>query len=189
KALKLGFGATQAEAFLQENELNTDQFLSGLIFEILAYQARERHPGETFRYRRAWGDREPSRAFRFSGFFRPFYADIISNTICADLIDYLIRDAVNTGIRRSIDLKFLDRMFVKPIPQRQDERRVVFDLRDSRRGIRKDTVSALLNLLESRYDLMERVYMHRTKLAASVMLGRAYYLAGIRPEQLYNTVS
>ena len=46
------------------------------------------------------------------GWFRPYRKDIISNTICADLIDYIERDGKNTGIISQLDLKFLDRMTI-----------------------------------------------------------------------------
>ena len=189
-SLGLKFGKPEADQFLAANKLEPEKFLGGVIFEILAFKSRERHPGNSFLYCRSWDADEPKAVFYFSRFFRPFFADLISNTICADLIDYLLRDAMNTGVRRAVDLKFLDRLFVRRVPQRFDELRVVFDLTDPRRGIRKDTVSALLGLLESRYDLMERVYMHRTKLAASAMLGRSYYLSAITPSStLYDADS
>lgn len=171
-----GFDEAKAELFVTSNDLATDDLLAALVFEILGFQAPEKHPSESFLHQRDWN--EPALPFHFSSFFRPFYADLLANTICADLIDYLLRDALNTGVHRGTDLKFLDRMFVKHDPDTPQRRpRIVFDLNDRRGGLRKDAVSDLLGLLETRYSLMERVYMHRTKLAASAMLGRAYLIA------------
>jgi len=188
--LKLKFGKSEIAEFIEQNQLRgTESLLGGLVFEILAFQAPEKHPRGSFQYARSWGGR--SQTFYFSKFFRVFFADLISNTICADLIDYLLRDAMNTGVQKGIDLKFLDRMFIKYPPEFDSygptrDARVVFDLHHSHGGLRKDAVSDLLSLLESRYSLMERVYMHRTKLAASAMLGRAYRMANISPQSLYD---
>jgi HD superfamily phosphohydrolase len=184
------FGEDEIKNFVSKNELGgIENLLGGLLFEILGFQSPEKHPDKSFAHVRSWGG--SSREFHFSEFFRPFYADLISNTICADLIDYLLRDAMNTGVHKGIDLKFLDRMFVKNPPAFDGSEaprppRVVFDLHHSHGGLRKDAVSDLLSLLESRYALMERVYMHRTKLAASAMFGRAYRMAGILPQDLYD---
>lgn len=178
--------------FLNSNGFNEADFLGALVFEILAFKSPEKHPYDSFDFCDQWGAKP--RTFHFSKFFRAYYSDLISNTICADLIDYLLRDAVNTGVQKTIDLKFLDRMFIKPasksaLSQDTDAARtalrVVFDLHDGRGGLRKDAVSDLLSLLENRYALMERVYMHRTKLAASAMLGRAFRVEGLEPSALY----
>lgn len=172
---KLKLSLEDIQSFLASNGLGEKDLLAGFVFEILAFKSPEKHPHQSFQYKRDWPSE--SEPFTFSKFFRPFFADLISNTICADLIDYLLRDALNTGIQKAIDLKFLDRMYIGKQPDDQpDETRVLFDLNDRRGGLRKDAVSDLLSLLESRYSLMERVYMHRTKLAASAMLGRAYLM-------------
>jgi len=188
----LNFTERDLEKFLLANHLERDEALAAFIFEILAFQSPEKHFGGSFSYRKSWGGDTGAHKFFFSRFFRPFYADIISNTICADLIDYLHRDSLNTGIDSGVDLKFLDRMYIKRQAaagqQSHADRppRVVFDLHHRHGGIRKDAVSGLLRLLETRYSLMERVYMHRTKLAASAMLGRAYLESGVTEPDLYD---
>jgi HD superfamily phosphohydrolase len=184
------FGKDEIAEFLTKNSLNENHLLAGLVFEILAFKSGQEHPFDSFTYRMEWDSQVTKPAvFYFSKFFRPFYCDLISNTICADLIDYLLRDALNAGIDKKVDLKFLDRMYVKSITSLGINKgpRVVFDLRDWQRGgLRKDTTSDLLSLLECRYSLMERVYMHRTKLAASAMLGRSYLLVNPERNQLYD---
>src|SRR5205823_3764223 len=107
--------------------------------------------------------------------------------------DYLLRDSKNTGIESGVELKFLDRMYVKRLqptakedPGNPAPARVVFDLHNRHGGLRKDAISGLLSLLEVRYSLMERVYMHRTKLAASAMLGRAYLESDVKEPNLYD---
>lgn len=178
--------------FLDSNGFRNVDLLGALVFEILAFKSPEKHPYDSFEFCDQWSAK--ARTFHFSKFFKAYYSDLISNTICADLIDYLLRDAVNTGVHKTIDLKFLDRMFIKeaskPACVNEDEAdsaglRVIFDLHDGRGGLRKDAVSDLLSLLENRYALMERVYMHRTKLAASAMLGRAFRIEDLQPPVLY----
>jgi HD superfamily phosphohydrolase len=186
------FNFTEREIadYRSKNKLGENDVLAGLIFEILAFQSLEKHPFGSFDFVSSWEEAERGKVttFYFSEFFQPFYADLISNTICADLMDYLMRDALNTGIQKQIELKFLDRMHIKKRPnaQSKDKARIVFDLTDRRGGLRKDAISDLLSLLESRYALMERTYMHRTKLAASAMLGRAFLLDEPSPETLYD---
>ncbi|NET39446.1 MAG: HD domain-containing protein, partial [Cyanothece sp. SIO1E1] len=60
----------------------------------------ERASGISLRWRPEWT------------WYRPYRKDIIANTICSDLLDYLIRDGKNTGILSSLDLKFFDRMTI-----------------------------------------------------------------------------
>ncbi|HEU0051659.1 MAG TPA: HD domain-containing protein, partial [Longimicrobium sp.] len=95
--------------------------------------------------------------------------DIVGNTICADLLDYLHRDWYHIGKQRYFDRRLLQYMEVrrdgKDIPQ------IVVSL-GTRPKIRTDAVSAILNLLESRYELAESVLFHRTKCSAAAMLER-----------------
>jgi HD superfamily phosphohydrolase len=184
------FGEDEIGEFLSSNHLEgTQNLLAGLVFEILGFEAPEKHPENSFPHIRQW--EEQVSPFHFSKFFQPYYSDLVSNTICADLIDYLLRDAMNTGVHKGIDLKFLDRMFVKNPPAFDGSpgprpARVVFDLHHSHGGLRKDATSDLLSLLEARYTLMERVYVHRTKLAASAMFGRAYRISRVKPQDMYD---
>jgi HD superfamily phosphohydrolase len=128
------------------------------------------------------------------GWFRAYRKDIIGNTICADLIDYVNRDGYHTGIVSTIDLKFLDRMMIvralmppigdggqkalKPPPNRQAYEdipvsceHVVFDIFDHKRGfIRQSVLTEILAYLQARYLLCERVYIHRVVEASRSML-------------------
>jgi HD superfamily phosphohydrolase len=95
--------------------------------------------------------------------------DIVGNTICADLLDYLHRDWYHIGKQRYFDRRLLQYMEIRRnadgVPQ------IVVSL-GTRPKIRTDAVSAILNLLESRYELAESVLFHRTKCAAAAMLER-----------------
>lgn len=99
--------------------------------------------------------------------------DIIGNTICADLIDYLHRDWMHIGKPRYFDPRLLDYMGILTRTQQgTKEDRLVIRL-GSRDRPRPDAITAILDLLESRYQLSEIVLFHRAKLAATGMLERA----------------
>jgi HD superfamily phosphohydrolase len=98
--------------------------------------------------------------------------DIIGNTICADLIDYLHRDWMHIGKPRYFDPRLLDYMGILTRTQEEREDRLVIRL-GSRDRPRPDAITAILDLLESRYQLSEIVLFHRAKLAATGMLERA----------------
>lgn len=108
--------------------------------------------------------------------------DIIGNTICADLLDYLHRDWYHIGRARTFDDRILQYMEIwpsekpvsnqNPVPKPTDK--FVVCLGESPR-IRTDAVTQILDLLEWRYQLAETVLFHRTKLAAEAMLDRALY--------------
>ena len=108
--------------------------------------------------------------------------DMIGNTICADLLDYLHRDWYHLGKPRSFDERILQYMEIRtrnpsfsvagPVSRSDD--RFVISL-GNRPRIRSDAVSAILELLEWRYQLAESALFHRTKLAAAAMLDRALY--------------
>ena len=98
--------------------------------------------------------------------------DMIGNTICADLLDYIHRDWYHVGKARPFDERLLQYMEVRNgvsthtewSPKPTD--RFVISL-GSRPKLRTDAVSNILDLLEWRYSLAETVLFHRTKLAAT----------------------
>lgn len=119
-------------------------------------------------------------------------SNIIGNTICADLLDYLYRDWYHIGIIRSVDERIYQYMEVHPnsksphapvfgqkdvdghtLPRRHDDEFVI--ALGNRSKIRSDGVSAILRLLEWRYELAEVALYHRTKVAAAAMMDRAFF--------------
>jgi HD superfamily phosphohydrolase len=94
--------------------------------------------------------------------------DIIGNTICADLLDYIHRDWAHLGKQSDFDARLLDYMEIR---QEGDRHELVINLRTSN-DVRSDAVSAMLALLESRYQLGEVALYHKTKVAAASMLER-----------------
>jgi len=113
-----------------------------------------------------------------------FIDDIVSNTICADLIDYIQRDGYFTGAT-SLRFKFDDRIF-KFLTLEYDEhdcRRLVFKpIKDK---IRIDVITDIIQLLRYRYMITERVTYHHTRCAANAMLIKAIHLLGTPEDEFY----
>jgi hypothetical protein len=105
--------------------------------------------------------------------------DMIGNTICADLLDYLYRDWYHIGKPRPFDERILQYMEIRKRPGtslRNGQSSYSFVISLGRRPkIRTDAISNVLELLDWRYQLAESVLFHRTKLAAAAMLDRALF--------------
>lgn len=101
----------------------------------------------------------------------PFVGDIVGNTICADLIDYLRRDHKYTGLPLSLGHRFMDSFFVVSEQHPYHAKKMVISIdRDGRR--RSDIVTELIKYLRYRYELTERVLTHHAKTAADAMWGK-----------------
>ena len=99
--------------------------------------------------------------------------DLVGNTICADLLDYLHRDLLHLGKPRLFDPRLLEYLEVRTRQEAGTRRdRLAINLRGTPRP-RPDAVTAILELLEARYQLAEIALFHRVKNAASGMLERA----------------
>jgi len=100
--------------------------------------------------------------------------DLVGNTICADLLDYLHRDWWHLGKPRHFDPRLLDYLEIRsrrhPSTDRE-EHALVINLRGGTRP-RPDAVTSIMDLLESRYQLSEIALFHRTKVIAAAMLER-----------------
>jgi uncharacterized protein len=107
-------------------------------------------------------------------------ADIIGNTICADLLDYIKRDHSMTGIRATYDSRIF-RYF--DVGEHLGHKRAIIQL--VRHGrVRNDALADLLDILKLRYNLSDKVLFHPKKCAADAMLIRAVSDAGLRAEDL-----
>jgi hypothetical protein len=101
-----------------------------------------------------------------------FVFDIVGNTICADLLDYLARDHLYTGLPARFGSRFLDGFYVTPSSAKYNGGRVAIRIkRDA--NIRADVITELFKFLRFRYELSERVLVHHAKLSADAMLGKA----------------
>lgn len=102
-----------------------------------------------------------------------FVQDVVGNTICADLLDYLARDHQFTGLRMEYGDRFLSSLYVTPPDAPYYGGRVCVRLRHRNR-VRVDIETELFKLLRYRYELTERVLTHHAKLAADSMLGKMF---------------
>lgn len=101
-----------------------------------------------------------------------FVHDLVSNTVCADLLDYLRRDDFFCNLGVSIRYQFLNYLYVAT-EKSSGLRRVFVRLSKKKGQPRRDLLSDLCRLLEARYLIAERVYFHHAKITAGAMLGRA----------------
>ena len=102
----------------------------------------------------------------------PFCDDLVGNTICADLLDYLGRDHLFTGLPHSLGARFISAFFVTPEGGGAFEQRMALNI--MRDGVeRTDIAGELLKALRYRYELTERALVHHAKLSADAMLGEA----------------
>jgi HD superfamily phosphohydrolase len=143
--------------------------------DIVRLLIRKRPKSED-RYQREQEVLESSDTLRF-GICR----DMIGNTICADLLDYLHRDWYHIGKPRPFDERILQYMEIRPgtsahnlDPKPAATDQFIISL-GKPSNPRTDAVSSILELLEWRYQLAESVLFHRTKLAAAAMLDRALF--------------
>ncbi len=143
--------------------------------------------------------------FRFDPHRDAFMLDIVGNTVCADLLDYAARDSHYAGLRLDYDPARIAENFTLISVETNSEHRGAANrtlgrngqgphaLRNAFRGwclrtaislvshkLRTDVPSELMNLLNVRFYLYERVIFHSTKCAAGSMLGTALQLLGWR---------
>ncbi len=112
------------------------------------------------------------------------WREILSDTICADILDYLRRDAYFTGLNLFYDDRVVDYFLVD-----RDSGHLSVDV--AKRGlVRHDILSELLRVLEARYFFSERVYYHHAKISAGAIIARAVensiLFGGLEPEALYD---
>jgi len=107
-------------------------------------------------------------------------ADIIGNTICADLLDYIKRDHSMTGIRATYDSRIFKYFGVDV---HKGHQRVVIQLVRNGR-VRNDALADLLDILKLRYNLSDKVLFHPKKCAADAMLIRAVSESGLSEADL-----
>lgn len=112
-----------------------------------------------------------ARKFNIEELKYPFVADIVGNTICADLMDYLRRDHIYAGLPIGLGHRFMNDFYVSRSGLKDYAKRMV--IRIKRDGARRpDIVTELLKYLRFRYELSERVIYHHAKLAADAMVDK-----------------
>jgi uncharacterized protein len=115
-----------------------------------------------------------------------FIYHLVSDTISADLLDYVLRDSYFCDLDITLSYRFIDYLYLGEIStinrdgQHVRVRRPVVRLWKGRKGQpRRDLLTDLVRLLEARYMIAERVYFHHTKIIAGTMIARAVQEAKI----------
>lgn len=147
----------------------------------------------------------------------PFVHDLVGNTICSDLIDYVKRDMYYCGLSETFGDRFIQYIAVFPIRRRSvDGEKVLdpfrFDLQTvfATRTVKEETEACRIVLMNYRYnerrvavckpdvfeeaiDLVRRrlavaqkLYFHRTKMAASAMLAEAAVADGLTADAIWD---
>ena len=120
--------------------------------------------------------------FRKDGLYGPFMSDIIGNTICADLLDYLPRDRLHLGMEPRRHSRLHRSFVIRPgtyygNDDREEGRRLTIMVqRRGHGGQRVDVATAVLSIMRERYEMAERVFYHHKKAAASAMLAQLFEL-------------
>lgn len=102
--------------------------------------------------------------------------DIVSNTICADLMDYTLRDTLYSSMPKTFDkalltyLKIVQYETIFYLSTKTSEKMYRLGVNISRKKVRHDIITAILDLLRIRYDLTEKVYYHHTKVITDAMI-------------------
>ncbi len=114
----------------------------------------------------------------------PYWRQVISGTIAADILDYLARDAYFTGLRLQVDERVTSYFKVD-----RATGNVYIDL--AKQGLlREDILSEVVRMLEARYYFSERVYYHHAKVSAGALIARAVDLlvrgGALAEEDLYD---
>lgn len=118
--------------------------------------------------------------FLESGLFQPFMSDVVGNTICADLLDYLPRDRQHLGMEPRLHTRLQRYLTIRPgtLYANEGQRVSIMVTRKGRGGQRRDVATAVLDIMRERYEMAERVYYHHKKAAASAMLVKLVELVG-----------
>jgi hypothetical protein len=105
-----------------------------------------------------------------AGGIPPYWGQIVSDTICSDILDYLARDAYFTGLRLEVDPRITSYFKVDRASGNLFIDLAKHDL------LREDILSEIVRMLEARYYFSERVYYHHAKVAAGGLISRAVEL-------------
>ena len=114
------------------------------------------------------------------GLFHPFMSDVVGNTICADLLDYLPRDRQHLGMEPRFHTRLQRYLTVRPGTLYPDEglRMSIMVTRKQHGGQRRDVATAVLDIMRERYEMSERVFYHHKKAAAGAILAKLVEIAG-----------
>lgn len=179
------------------------EVLPALLFHLLVYEDLEAalktpaikiataFDGSTTNW--SLGQRPFTRALH-DAWYQPYRHDIVGDTLSADLLDYLARDARRLGMKSALDVKLLEYYVLTSVPgtelggmdlqeaatfSSQVRARTAIDLNDYKRGvIRAERINDVFRLLDFRHEIHEKAVFHRVVQSAIAMAGRAVALAG-----------
>ncbi|MEL6429808.1 MAG: HD domain-containing protein [Planctomycetota bacterium] len=97
----------------------------------------------------------------------PYWSQLLSGTIAADILDYLARDAYFTGLRIQVDERVHSYFKID-----RATGNLYIDLA-KHELLREDILSEVVRMLEARYVFSERVYYHHAKVSAGALVARA----------------
>lgn len=98
--------------------------------------------------------------------------DLVNNTVCADLLDYLQRDYYHCGIALGLDFRFIDHLYI--FKDDKGCKRIAVRLQTNEEKPRRtDLLDELVSLLDHRYKISQVVYFHQAKIIAGTMLAGA----------------
>ena len=101
--------------------------------------------------------------------------DIVNNTVCADLLDYLKRDCFFCNLPVGLDYRFLNFLYIYDGENEYKGcRRIAVRLmKPGQSKPRSDLLNELVALLDYRYKLGEIAYYHHAKIISGTMLAAA----------------
>jgi HD superfamily phosphohydrolase len=113
-----------------------------------------------------------------------YWRELLSDTICADILDYLRRDAYYTGLNLLYDERVVNYFKID-----RSSGHLFVDF--AKRGmVREDILSEVLRVLDARYFFSERVYYHHAKITAGAMIAlsveTAMLYGGMKAEDLFD---
>jgi HD superfamily phosphohydrolase len=116
----------------------------------------------------------------------PFIADLVGDTVCADLLDYASRDSYFLfGFQFTPDPRIINYLSID-----SEQKRTYLELSDQNGNINRSVLHSLLSLLDARLFIFERVIFQKQKLISSAMIIEAIYDSMIanklKKEMLYD---
>lgn len=106
---------------------------------------------------------------------KPYRAELVADSFCADLLDYLRRDIRLCGLKREYDERILDQAVLLRYYKKQHFGLDITAPSALNGRIRSPSVvEEYTHLLEIRYTLSARVYFYGAKLEADALLGKAF---------------
>src|SRR5439155_13834508 len=87
--------------------------------------------------------------------FHPFMSDLVGNTICADLLDYLPRDRANLGMEYRLHTRLQRFLVIRPgtLYPSEGYRLAIAVFRKRHGAQRRDVATAVLDIMRERYEM------------------------------------